>query len=257
MPVFRHFTKNFSHAQGRSQGFQRQRLFDIAAGAGIGLAVILLCFGNLLFSPAALLCIPFYVRYQESRRQEAHRRQLQGEFKNASALLYSSTAAGATLEKAIRDTLISMRTTPARYELLIPEFERIVLLLERNVPMEKALAQFAHRCQDEDIRDFVRVLQIAGRRGGQLCEIVENTSRAVSLRMEINQQIRTLLAGRSQELKIMAIIPAGILIYMNLSSPEYMSVLYQTSVGHLLMTGALAAYLAALVLGRKILDVHI
>ena len=55
----------------------------------------------------------------------------------------------------------------------------------------------------------------------------------------------------------MAVIPAGILIYMNLSSPEYMAVLYENSAGHLMMAGALAAYAAALILGRKILDIRV
>ena len=232
-------------------------LRDILEGTGIGLAVVFLCFRSLLYIPAALLFIPFWSGYRAQQKNEQLRLQLQSEFKNVTSLLYSSTAAGATLDKAIRDSLYSMKNTPDRYPVLIPEFERIILQLDRNVPMETALAQFAARCDDEDIHNFVRILEIAGRKGGQLPQIVENTSRAISQKMEISQQIRVLLAGRSGELKIMAVIPAGILIYMNLSSPEYMAVLYENSAGHLMMAGALAAYAAALLLGRKILDIRV
>lgn len=230
---------------------------DMLEGLGIGLAVVLLCFRSLFFTPAALLFIPFWTRYKAQKKKEQYGIQLQSEFKNMSSLLYSSTAAGANLDKAIRDSLQSMKNTPDRYPILIPELERIILMLDRNVPMETALAKFAARCDDEEIRNFVRILEIAGRKGGQLPQIVENTSQAISQKMEISQQIRILLAGRSGELKIMAVIPAGILVYMNLSSPEYMEILYESSAGHLLMAGALAAYAAALLLGRKILDIQI
>ena len=170
-------------------------LRDILEGTGIGLAVVFLCFRSLLFIPAALLFIPFWSGYRSQQKNEQLRLQLQSEFKNVTSLLYSSTAAGATLDKAIRDSLYSMKNTPDRYPVLIPEFERIILQLDRNVPMETALAQFAARCDDEDIHNFVRILEIAGRKGGQLPQIVENTSRAISQKMEISQQIRVLLAG--------------------------------------------------------------
>jgi len=230
---------------------------DILEGAGIGLAAVILCFRSPVFIPAALLAIPFWTGHKARERKEQRCLQLQSEFKNAAALLYSSTAAGATLDKAFRDSMQSMKSTPDRYPVLIPEFERMIFLLDRNVPMESALAEFSTRCDDEDIRNFVRILEIAGRKGGQLPGIMESTSQAISRKMEISQQIRVLLAGRSGELKIMAFIPAGILLYMNLSSPDYMAVLYESSAGHLMMAAALAAYAAALLLGKKILNIRV
>ena len=53
------------------------------------------------------------------------------------------------------------------------------------------------------------------------------------------------------------IVQQGILLDMNLGSPEYMSVLYQGAAGRVIMCGALALYIAAFVIGRRILDIHV
>jgi tight adherence protein B len=55
----------------------------------------------------------------------------------------------------------------------------------------------------------------------------------------------------------MLVVPAGILLYMNLGSPEYMSVLYQGAAGRVIMCVALVLYISAFVIGLRILDIHV
>ena len=76
------------------------------------------------------------------------------EFKDAAAMLYSSTAAGGTLEKALRDTCCDMKTSDSSYQVLLPEFERICMHLDQNRSLESVLEDFAVRSEDEDIACF-------------------------------------------------------------------------------------------------------
>ena len=146
------------------------------------------------------------------------------EFKDAAAMLYSSTAAGGTLEKALRDTCCDMKTSDSSYQVLLPEFERICMHLDQNRSLESVLEDFAVRSEDEDIAYFVRVLTVAGKRG---------------------------------EWRIMLIVPPGILCYMNMCSSEYMNIFYTGLTGRLVMTAALMVYAAAVWTGHKILDIHV
>jgi len=237
--------------KGRSR---RQRAADIGEGALIGALAVWICFRSLFFLPLILIFIPFFVRYKDKKRKHALSLQRQTEFKNVMTMLYSVTAAGGTLEKAFREALRDMRGSPDRYPLMIPEFERICFMLERNVPMENALEDFGERSGDDDIRHFAGILAIAGRSGGSLADIVKRSAEAVSLRIDMNSEIDTILAGRKAELKVMVIVPAGILLYMELSSPDYMSVLYESIAGHMIMAAALAVYIAAVLIGRRILE---
>lgn len=52
----------------------------------------------------------------------------------------------------------------------------------------------------------------------------------------------------------MSMLPAAIVLYMRLFSPEFMAVLYGNPVGAGLMTACLGLYIAAFCLGIKILQ---
>ena len=111
------------------------------------------------------------------------------EFKDAAAMLYSSTAAGGTLEKALRDTCCDMKTSDSSYQVLLPEFERICMHLDQNRSLESVLEDFAVRSEDEDIAYFVRVLTVARKSGGSLSSIIRHTADTMNLRMEINSEM--------------------------------------------------------------------
>lgn len=229
---------------------------EIIKGTILIMAIGWLCFRSLPWCGAGLVLLPLYLKYRKKTAKRMHQAALQREFKDAMAILYSSTAAGGTLEKAIRDTADDMAASGGKYPLLLPEFQRICVRLNRNVPMEEVLEDFAQRSGDEDIRQFVRILSIARKSGGSLAEIIRHTVDMMTMRMEMNEEIETLLAGKKGEFKVMMIVPAGILIYMNLCSTEYMTVLYETLTGRCVMLAAMAVYAIAVLLGKKILDIR-
>ena len=201
--------------------------------------------------------LPLYVRLKRGQERGKNRLAAAREFKEAMRLMYSSAASGATLEKVLKDTAADMQREPARYPFLLPEFKRMCLEIDNHTPLSKVLGQFADRSGDEDIRHFARILIIASKSGGSFSEIIRRTSETISMRLAVNEEIETILAGKRGEFRVMIIVPAGILLYMNLTSPDYMQVLYEGIYGRLIMAGVLGIYLLAVVLGNKILDIRI
>ena len=100
-------------------------------------------------------------------------------------------------------------------------------------------------------------MTVARKSGGSLSSIIRHTADTMNLRMEINSEIETILAGKRGEWRIMLIVPPGILCYMNMCSSEYMNILYTGLTGRLVMTAALMVYAAAVWTGHKILDIHV
>ena len=109
-----------------------------------------------------------------------------------------------------------MKTSDSSYQVLLPEFERICMHLDQNRSLESVLEDFAVRSEDEDIAYFVRVLTVARKSGGSLSSIIRHTADTMNLRMEINSEIETILAGKRGEWRIMLIVPPGFLCYMNM-----------------------------------------
>ena len=235
----------------------REKLLYGLEGAGIAALAAFLCFRSVVALLAAPPVIAAFLHYKEEQKKHRIYLAQQTEFKNLMADLYSTTAAGGTLEKALRDALQEMKRSGGRYPVLTPQMERVIVELDRNIPVDKVLDHFGNRCGDPEIQHFVQVLKAAAGSGGSLADIIRRTSEMAALRAEMNAEIETMLAGRKAELKVMLAVPAGILLYMNLGSPEYMSVLYQAAAGRVIMCAALALYIAAFVIGRRILDVHV
>lgn len=216
-----------------------------------------LCFQSLWACLIGMTGLPLYLKYRQKEKNKKRKAEVWEEFRHVTAFLYSSTAAGGTLEKALRDAVQDMRVSDNRYPLLLPEFERIISRLDRNISVDEALNDFAVRSQDEDIIYFVKILAIAKKSGGSLADVIQHTADTMNLRMEINSEIETILAGKKGELKVMLIVPPAILLYMNFCSPEYMTVLYHSASGRLIMLTALIVYVGAAVIGHRILDIRI
>lgn len=126
-----------------------------------------------------------------------------------------------------------------------------------NKALEVELQAFAVRSGCEDIQDFAEVFIFAKRSGGNFPGIIRRTVEKISEKVEVEQEIETLIAGKMMELKIMNLVPVFILCYLNVTSPTYLQALYGNLFGRCFMTAGLIVYVAAVELGRKIMNIEV
>lgn len=74
-------------------------LMDILQGAVVIFLVGWLCYRNLIASLAGMVVLPVFIRFKAKKRVNQRQTRLWKEFKDVTAMMYSSTAAGGTLEK--------------------------------------------------------------------------------------------------------------------------------------------------------------
>lgn len=86
-----------------------------------------------------------------------------------------------------------------------------------------------------------------------MAEIIRNSATLIGRRIELRQELRSLLAGKRMELNIMKVMPFGILLYISISTPGYFDPLYHNVFGVAVMTGCLAVYLAAYVMSEAVM----
>jgi tight adherence protein B len=141
--------------------------------------------------------------------------------------------------------------------MIINEFAYITKQIQMNIPVEKALRDFASRSGIEDIISFSEVFSTAKRTGGDLTKIIKTTTDIISNKIEVKREIVTLIAAKKFEANIMKIVPAGILCYLSLSSPEMLKPLYHNLFGILIMTFILGVYLCSYKLIDKIVDIEV
>ena len=86
-----------------------------------------------------------------------------------------------------------------------------------------------------------------------MSEVISSAAHTISTQMEVSEEMSAALSGRRMELNIMRLMPFGILAYVGISSPGYFDPLYGNLTGIAIMSGLLAVYVVAFILGDRIL----
>lgn len=207
----------------------------------------------LLMQPLAF----YLMRRIRKKELERLERKLGGQFKDGLLALGASLRAGHSAENAFQDAAAELAFLYGREERITCEFRRVTARISMNVPLEQAVRELADRCELSDIRTFSEVFSTARRTGGELGKVILDTVQTIAGRLEVREEIDTMLRGKQYEQKVMRTVPPLLLIYMDLTSPGFFSVLYGTLLGRGIMTGCLAVYLTALWLAEEIADIQV
>ncbi|MCM1569460.1 MAG: type II secretion system F family protein [Roseburia sp.] len=194
-----------------------------------------------------------YAEMERRKRNEKRRQELTGQFKECILSVSASLQAGYAIENAFLESREDMRSLYGEPSLIYQELEYIRRGLVINITLEEQLLDLAQRSSCEDIEQFARIFSIAKRSGGNLAEIIRASANLISQRVDTRQEIQVLLSGKKMEQKIMRLMPFGILLYIGSSYPGYFRPLYHNLQGAAVMSLCLVLYLAAYILGDKIL----
>lgn len=209
----------------------------------------------------AFICLlPFmllFVKREKKKKKEKRQRQLKLQFKDGIQMLLAELEAGYSIENAFVEALKELQKLYAKQDDIVREFRTIVNGIDMNNRLELLLQDFAFRSNLEDIKNFAEVFSIAKKSGGDMVNIIRTSIRTIQDKIEVEQEIEIMIAGKKLEQKIMNIVPIGILIYVNLTSAEFLSVLYHSFMGTVVMSGCLCLYLAAFYIGSRIVEVEI
>ena len=137
------------------------------------------------------------------------------------------------------------------------EYHTIVLRLRDNEQIETVIKDFARRSEIEDINDFATVFESAKHIGGDMTNIIKKAAANISEKIDVKREIETSMSSRKMELKIMTVVPFCILLYLQASSSDFISVLYHNPAGCVVMTLALAMYLCGILLAEKIINIEV
>ena len=133
----------------------------------------------------------------------------------------------------------------------------IVNRIRRNENLEDILDDYAASTNLDDIKYFAEIFRYSKRSGGDLIGIIKQTSHIIHEKAEVQQQIDTIITGKRLEQRVMVCMPLVITLYLRLTSPEYIDVLYGNVMGIIVMTICLLIYAVAVMLSQKITDINI
>lgn len=236
----------------------KERSFYICLAAAFLFFIAYVFYKSMLIS---VLVVPFAIFYPKMRNKDIVKKrktELSLQFKEALYALSSSLIAGRSIESAFKEALKDLTLIyPDPNAYIIKEFEYITRRIEMNEPIEDVLNDFAGRAHLEDIDNFVDVFIIGKRTGGNIIEIIKNTSNIIGDKLNIKQEIDTLLAERKFEQKVLNIMPIAMILLLTWTTGDYMAPVFETFAGRIAMTVAVLLLGLAYFISKKIISIEV
>jgi tight adherence protein B len=229
--------------------------FTAVAGAAVFLAALLFYHSIIISAAAILLTVPLR-KYYAAQLAEKRRTKLQAPVRDLLTSRSASFATGRRMTEALTEARGSLAAIYKEDEPISIELREITTRLNEGREREVAvLGDFARRSASADIAGFFDVYFTCLTTGGNLISAVAKASAQISDRIEMRRAMQAKCAQKKYETMLLLALPAAILLFMHISSPDYMAPLYGNPTGITIMTACLAVMAASYVWSRRIVDV--
>ena len=215
--------------------------------AFVGLGIFSTWIFGVIFAALGAVAPWFFLKFKLGSRAEKLREQLP----DVLTILASSLRAGHSFLQAL-DTVSKEIPEPAA-----GEFVRVVAEVRLGRPVEDALGALADRVGSEDFKWAVLAVNIQREVGGNLAEILDNVANTLRERATLRRQVRVLTTEGRLSAWVLGVMPFVIALYMYAVNKDYVSLLVTTTVGWILLIGALGLLTLGLLWMRKIVKIDV
>ena len=237
---------------------RQEKLLNLFLAAAVLFAVGYVFYHSKILSALLMLFALKWPKIRTRQIIEKRKKQLTLQFKDMLYSLASALAVGKSVESGIQDTLQDLKVIyPDPQTDILVEMEYILRGIGMNNTIEEMFGQFAERAHLEDIDTFVDIFVTCKRTGGDLMEVMRSTSNTIGEKIEVKQEIETTISGKKYEFQFMMVLPVILVLFLTVTSGDYMAPVFTEIVGRLAMTAAIVIFAAAYFVGSKIMNIQV
>lgn len=237
---------------------REEKIINIIIAAVVIFAIGYMCYHNIILSVILALVSLKWPKMRVQQKIKKRKSDLSVQFKDMLYSLSSSLSAGKSVETGLKECLQDLKIIyPDEEAYIIQEITYIVRGIEMNETIEDMFGQFAERAHNEDIENFVDIFRTCKRTGGDMVQVIKTTSQTIGEKIEIKQEINTMISGKKFEFKALMVMPIFLILLLSVSSADYMAPVFNTAIGHIVMTVAIALFAVAYVVGDRIMTIEV
>ena len=219
------------------------RLVDYLVGFALGFAL-----------GFVVMMVFFRIRLYQKYRKEKRQRDLLIEFRDLLEALTTSYSSGKNTMEAFAESYQDLLSLYGERSDIVNETRIIIAGMTNNIIIEDLLKDFADRCGLDDVESFATTFESGLRQGGDIKQVVWDSRKIINDKIEIEMEIKTMLTEKENELNIMMVMP--IIIMMALSGIGSMSAVANTTFTVIVKIVAIGLFVAAYMMGRKIVNIR-
>lgn len=229
--------------------------FLIAASILISLLLYLFYNTAVVFLPAAL-CAVYSLRFYEAYKAAKRKDLLISQFRDLLYSLSASVGAGRHMTEALAEARSDLRLL---YDEDTPMIRELAWMNSRseaaNESAEEMLLDLGRRSGVRDITTFAEVYRICISTGGDLVKVIGITSQMLLDKLTIVRDIESYTAQKRFEGKVIALLPPLIILFLNMTAPDYLAPMYGSLQGREVMTAALLSMVCGYAVSGRITDI--
>jgi tight adherence protein B len=226
--------------------------YYIRVGLAFGMFLVVGLFRGFLPMGVVAGVIGYFLpRLWVGRRMAARLSAFNRQLPDTISLLSNSLRAGSSFLQS--SELVSRESQPP----ISMEFGRVVREVNLGLAMEEALHNMVRRIRSDDLDLMVTAINIQQQVGGNLAEILDTIAFTIRERVKIKGDINTLTAQGRYSGYLVAFLPIGIMLALQMINPEFMQPLFNETIGRILLGVGAAMMAIGFWLIRKITAIEV
>jgi len=232
------------------------KMFWILAGMAIGALVGYLFYESWIIAAITAFIGAFVLLpIRKKLIVEKRKKKLELQFRDMLESLSTSIGAGSNAPDAFVTAESDMERQYPDDADIVRELKIINAGIHSNMNIETMLQDFADRSELDDIKSFADVFETCYRKGGDIKVVIKNTHQIISDKLDIKQEMQTVVAANKAEQNAMLVMPIVFVLAIRGFGSEMIDL--SSPVGRLSTTIALIMFTVAYIIGKKILDIRV
>ncbi len=214
-------------------------LFLVLAASGLHIVV-----AGILAAASGYLLPHLYVKLRRDKRMRAFTEA----FPDALDVVIRGVKSGLPLADCLR-IIAAESQEPVR-----SEFKKLVEDQTLGMTNEEAVQRLFERMPLPETSFFSIVITIQSRTGGNLSEALGNLSRVLRERKKMREKIKAMSSEAKTSASIIAALPFAVSFFVYLTSPDYISLLFTTTLGNVVLVACGLWMLTGVLVMRKLIN---
>jgi tight adherence protein B len=221
----------------------------VAAGSaflvGLVAAVVVSSVPIIMLGFAGGGSLPFaFLWFKAGRRRRAFEDQLP----DLLLTIAASLKAGHSFKQGLQ-TIVDEGAQPAS-----KEFKRALTETQLGRPIDQALAEMSERIGSKDLEFVITAVAVQSQVGGSLAGLFDMVAEAVRQRQQFARKIKGLTAMGRAAAYVLVGLPFALAGLLTVINSEYMSPLYHSSTGHMLIAATIGMIAVGSLMLKKIVS---
>ena len=201
-----------------------------------------------------LAAVKLFLPMRQAQLRKKRQKALGIQFRDMLESITASLAAGDTVHQSFEGAYRDICLQYGEGSDLALELQQLLLAPQSGLRLEEVLQDFAQRSGLEDIESFSNVFSVCYATGGNMKDVMRRTHDIITDKMAISAEIETKLTSNRLELNIITVAPIFLMLLLRFTNQSFAEK-FATPGGVVCVTIAIAIFVAAFRMGRKIIDI--